>query len=85
MGLGAGAGGQELKREMLGKPVMLVVGGLICVGTDKGWVGTWAFGGDAKGWYGNESICESASCELTLFRLPSFLELAFALKLETSD
>lgn len=48
-------------RDRYGKPVLLAVGGLVCVGTDQGWVGTWTFGGDSRGWYGNDTIGQSAS------------------------
>ena len=40
---------------------MLAVGGLVCVGTDHGWVATWTFGGDSRGWYGNDTIGQSTS------------------------
>jgi hypothetical protein len=60
LGAMAGAEGRKLKRGELGVPTVMSAEGMICVGTDKGWVGVWDFKGEMRGWYGNESICTSA-------------------------
>lgn len=47
-----------LRREQLGHPTKMVAGGLVCVGMSSGFVGVWDFRGEAKGWFGNETLRE---------------------------
>lgn len=48
-------------RPEFGVPSIMVANGLICVGTDQGWVGVWDFKGDMKGWFGSDMIGASLS------------------------